>query len=85
MPACLMSSALTTFARRFANQTATVAPLKFAKVSNVYQDVDQIPTVHPAKLAKTTSASILAPLPSVASMLFASLKATSLSAVVLLE
>lgn len=80
-PVCPTSSVLTTFAKKSANQTVNVEPMRSVKVSNASQDAGPILTAQSPSLVKTTSVLILAPLPNVVSMPFVSLKITSHSAV----
>lgn len=84
-PACPMSSVLTTFAKKSANQTVNAEPTRSAKVSNVFQDADPTRIAQSPSLVKITNALILAPLPNVVSMPFVLHKITSHSAVVHLE
>ena len=71
MLVCLMSFVSTMCAKRFARVTMTADPMKSAKESNVYLDVDQTKIAHHLKLVKTINVLILAPLLNVESMPFA--------------
>ncbi len=76
LPANPTSCASTLCVKRFAGQTKTVLPMRFARVSSVSKDVEQTLTARRHCPAMTTNASILARFPFAVSMQFVSHKIT---------